>query len=74
MVRVLGRGGMALVYLAVQGSRDRGVAIKVMPPAGGLDEAQALRFEHEARIIAKLEHPGIVGIPEVGRTSEGQLY
>ena len=74
VVRVLGRGGMAVVYLAVQESLDREVAIKVMSPATGLDEAQAERFEHEARIIAKLEHPGIVGIHEVGRTAEGQLY
>lgn len=72
--RVLGRGGMAVVYLAVQESLDRQVAIKVMMPAGGLDEAQSLRFELEARTIAKLEHPGIVGIHEVGRTGDGQLY
>ncbi|MBB5209508.1 bifunctional serine/threonine-protein kinase/formylglycine-generating enzyme family protein [Chiayiivirga flava] len=72
--RVLGRGGMAVVYLAVQESLDRQVAIKVMMPAGGLDEAQSQRFELEARTIAKLEHPGIVGIHEVGRTADGQLY
>jgi serine/threonine-protein kinase PpkA len=74
VVRRLGQGGMAVVYLAVQESLDREVAIKVMAPAASEDEAQAQRFEHEARIIAKLEHPGIVGIHEVGRTAEGQLY
>jgi serine/threonine-protein kinase PpkA len=74
MVRRLGQGGMAVVYLAVQVSLDREVAVKVMDPAASEDEAQATRFEHEARIIAKLEHPGIVGIHEVGRTREGQLY
>ena len=74
VVRRLGQGGMAVVYLAVQESLDREVAIKVMAPAASEDEAQAQRFEHEARIIAKLEHPGIVGIHEVGRTTEGQLY
>jgi serine/threonine-protein kinase PpkA len=74
LIRRLGQGGMAVVYLAVQESLDREVAIKVMAPAASEDEAQALRFEREARIIAKLEHPGIVGIHEVGRTSEGQLY
>jgi serine/threonine-protein kinase PpkA len=74
LVRRLGQGGMAVVYLAVQESLDREVAIKVMAPAASADEAQALRFENEARVIAKLEHPGIVGIHEVGRTSEGQLY
>jgi serine/threonine-protein kinase PpkA len=74
IVRRLGQGGMAVVYLAVQESLDREVAIKVMAPSASADEAQAQRFEHEARIIAKLEHPGIVGIHEVGRTQEGQLY
>jgi serine/threonine-protein kinase PpkA len=74
LVRRLGQGGMAVVYLAVQESLDREVAIKVMAPSASADEAQAQRFEHEARIIAKLEHPGIVGIHEVGRTAEGQLY
>jgi serine/threonine-protein kinase PpkA len=74
LVRRLGQGGMAVVYLAVQESLDREVAVKVMAPLASADEAQAQRFEHEARIIAKLEHPGIVGIHEVGRTAEGQLY
>jgi serine/threonine-protein kinase PpkA len=74
LVRRLGQGGMAVVYLAVQESLDREVAVKVMGPSASADEAQAQRFEHEARIIAKLEHPGIVGIHEVGRTAEGQLY
>ncbi|SFN24420.1 bifunctional serine/threonine-protein kinase/formylglycine-generating enzyme family protein [Dokdonella immobilis] len=74
LVRRLGLGGMATVYLAVQESLDREVAIKVMRPARQLDEEQTIRFEHEARIIAKLEHPGIVVIHEVGRTLEGDLY
>lgn len=74
IVRRLGLGGMAMVYLAVQESLDREVAIKVMRPLRQLDDAQAARFEHEARIIAKLEHPSIVGIHEVGRTLGGELY
>ena len=73
-IRRLGLGGMATVYLAVQKSLDREVAIKVMRPTRQLDEEQAIRFEHEARIIARLEHPGIVVIHEVGRTENGDLY
>jgi len=72
--RELGRGGMATVYLARQNSLDRQVAIKVMVSEAGQDESMAQRFESEARVIAKLEHPGIVGIHEVGRTSGGRLY
>jgi serine/threonine-protein kinase PpkA len=74
VVRKLGLGGMATVYLAVQESLDREVAIKVMRPSRQLDEAQSQRFEHEARIIAKLQHPSIVVIHEVGRTQQGDLY
>ncbi len=74
VVRSLGLGGMATVYLAVQESLDREVAIKVMRPSRQLDEAQTRRFEHEARIIAKLQHPSIVVIHEVGRTQQGDLY
>ena len=74
MVRRLGQGGMATVYLAVQESLDRQVAIKVMASIATADEQHAHRFEHEARTIGKLEHPAIVNIHEVGRTDEGQLY
>lgn len=74
IARRLGLGGMATVYLALQESLDREVAIKVMRPMRQLDEAQATRFEHEARIIARLEHPSIVVIHEVGRTDDDDLY
>lgn len=74
IVRKLGLGGMATVYLAVQESLDREVAIKVMRPTRQLDEEQSIRFEHEARIIARLEHPGIMVIHEVGRTAQGDLF
>jgi formylglycine-generating enzyme required for sulfatase activity len=50
------------------------VAVKVMSPAALTDEISKQRFEHEARTIAKLEHPCIVGIHEVGRTRQGLLY
>lgn len=74
MERVIGQGGMATVYLARQLSLDRLVAIKLMVPEASAEETQAQRFEAEARVIARLEHPHIVGIHEVGRTEEGQLY
>lgn len=70
----LGQGGMATVYLATQESLDRPVSIKVMARDGLRDETSMQRFENEARTIAKLGHSGIVGIHEVGRTSDGQMY
>lgn len=72
--RSLGEGGMAHVYLATQLSLDRQVAIKVVRFSGPDREALATRFENEARTIAQLEHPGIVGVFDVGRTHEGQPY
>ncbi|MGQ0801812.1 MAG: protein kinase domain-containing protein [Pseudomarimonas sp.] len=72
--RRIGRGGMATVYLARQLSLDRQVAIKVLASEAIDNPSQGARFEREARIIARLDHPGIVGIHEVGRLQSGQLY
>ena len=69
--RVVGHGGMATVYLGTQLSLGRDVAIKVMRPEALADEVSRRRFENEARTIARLEHPHIVGIHEVGRTDDG---
>ena len=72
--RPLGEGGMAHVYLATQLSLDRQVAIKVVRFAGPDSEALSTRFENEARTIAQLEHPSIVGVFDVGRTIDGLPY
>lgn len=74
VLRLLGRGGMSYVYLGIQEPLDRQVAIKVISPLAQEDEVGMQRFEKEARIIAKLQHPGIVGIHAVGRTDMGLLY
>ena len=69
--RVIGQGGMSIVYLAEQVSLDRKVALKIMLAEALADEVSRARFENEARTIARLQHPNIVGIHEVGRTAEG---
>lgn len=74
VVRRIGKGGMSHVYLGVQISLDRQVAIKVISPEALKDEKSKARFEQEAHTIAKLEHPCIVGVHEVGRTPQGLLY
>ncbi|HET6604247.1 MAG TPA: bifunctional serine/threonine-protein kinase/formylglycine-generating enzyme family protein [Xanthomonadaceae bacterium] len=74
IVRRLGVGGMASVWLAVQESLDREVAIKVIYPSANADPEQSRRFEQEARVIARLDHPHIVGIHEVGHAGDGRLY
>src|SRR3954463_9037817 len=63
----LGRGGMAVVFRAREKALDREVAIKVLPARLAVDKEFVDRFEHEARIAAKLEHPNIVPIYRVGR-------
>ena len=74
IVRRLGLGGMATVYLGIQRSLGRPVAIKVLATDHTHSEDLVRRFEHEARTIARLDHPHIVSIFDVGRTSNGQIY
>jgi formylglycine-generating enzyme required for sulfatase activity len=72
--RTIGTGGMATVYLAVQESLDREVALKVMTPVLSADETFAARFRREARTIGKLSHPNIVQIYDVGTTADNHNY
>ncbi len=69
----LGRGGMATVYRAYDPLFDREVAIKVLPPHLMEDPQFRKRFEREARIVARLEHPAIVPVYDVGEEN-GQLF
>ena len=70
ILRQLGRGGMATVYLATQESVQREVALKVMSPALLSDPDFSERFLREARIAARLHHRHVVGIHDVGRSGE----
>jgi len=74
VVDVLGRGGMGVVYKAVQTALDRVVAIKVLPLEISIDRDFADRFVREARTMAKLNHPNIVSVFDFGTTTEGHLY
>lgn len=74
IVRRIGDGGMATVYLAVQTGLDRSVALKVLKLRDDPDQESIARFENEARTIARLDHPHIVRIFDVGRSDAGQLY
>ena len=66
--RVLGRGGMAVVYEAEQKSLGRRVALKVLRHHLTLDEKHLERFQREARAAAKLAHENVVAIHAVGAT------
>lgn len=66
IIRTLGKGGMASVYLAIQESFEREVALKVMSPELSKDAAFGERFLREARIVSRLIHPNIVTVYDVG--------
>lgn len=66
IVRTLGKGGMATVYLAIQESFEREVALKVMSPNLSEDPKFSERFLREAKIVSRLMHPNIVTVYDVG--------
>ncbi|HVF25520.1 MAG TPA: serine/threonine-protein kinase [Anaerolineales bacterium] len=62
IIEQLGQGGMASVFKAYHASLDRYVAIKALHPAFNQDVTFESRFQREARVVAKLEHPNIVPV------------
>lgn len=70
---VLGRGGMGTVYLARHPRLPRSVALKLLNRDISTDSELVRRFEREADVIARLEHPGIIGVLDRG-TDDGHLW
>ena len=75
VVRRIGRGGMSTVYLAQRddGSFDKSVAIKVLSRQHSLGDAER-RFRQEWAILARLDHPNIARLLDVGRANDGRSY
>ena len=71
-IEPIGKGGMGAVYRAQDDQLAREVAIKI--PNGFGDTAVVERLAVEARILASLEHPGIVPIHDTGRLTDGRLF
>ncbi len=76
IVRELGRGGMATVYLAARsdGYFEKEVAIKVLKPVEGRASELLRRFSAEREVLASLDHPNIAGLFDAGTTEEGMPY
>jgi tRNA A-37 threonylcarbamoyl transferase component Bud32 len=73
IIEQLGQGGMATVYKAYHAALDRYVTIKALHPAFGEDQSFLARFQREARLVAKLEHPNIVPVYDYSE-HEGRPY
>lgn len=58
--REVGRGGMGVVYAALDTVLGRRVALKLLPSMAALEPKKLARFEHEAQVVARLSHPHIV--------------
>ena len=72
VVEEIGRGGMGTVYLALDEELGREVAIKI--PNALASASLERRLRNEARVLARLEHPGIVPIHDAGRLVDGRLF
>jgi serine/threonine protein kinase len=71
--REIGRGGMGAVYAAYDRRLEREVAVKVSNAPAGTGELEA-RLRQEARVLAHLEHPGIVPIHDAGELEDGRWF
>jgi eukaryotic-like serine/threonine-protein kinase len=70
----LGVGGMGIVYLARDVGLDRRVAVKVIAPTWARDSNIAQRFQQEARALAAVRSPHVVGIHAFGRHGDGYFF
>jgi serine/threonine protein kinase len=70
IICLLGHGGMGMVYKARQPQLDRFVALKILSPHLSKDPAFAERFSREAKALARLNHPNIVGVFDFGKAGD----
>jgi len=74
IVRLIGAGGMGVVYEAEQQHPKRPVALKVIRGDRYVDETAIRLFRREAQVLARLKHPAIAAIYESGRTDDGEHF
>ncbi|MEQ4716561.1 protein kinase [Nonomuraea sp. B19D2] len=71
---IVGKGGMAVVYLALDPRLSRRVALKILNPVLSVDDRFRQRFILESRTVASIEHPNIIPIYEANADADGVLY
>jgi len=74
LLEEIGSGGTGIVFRARQKSLEREVALKIMPRHFALNERRVARFVREAKAAAKLKHPGIAPIYEVGCVNDNHFF
>ena len=74
LTKLLGKGGMGSVYLGEHPRIDRKVAVKVLAPYVVQQPLAAKRFEAEAKVISRIDHPNIIEIYDFGSLESGSLY
>jgi len=75
ILELIGRGGMGVVYKAIQENLDREVALKVLPAViGTTSPSSVARFRHEAAASARLHHTNIVPVYDFGESPDGYFY
>ena len=74
IIKPLGKGAMGIVYLAKDSMLDREVALKVMVSNIADDPDLKMRFEREAKAVARLSHPNVVNVFDLGYHTDGSPY
>ena len=74
LVRLLGQGGMGQVFLARDDRLQRDVAIKVLLGDAPLDASARAQLAHEARAVARIGHPGVVDVFDLGELDDGSAF
>jgi len=74
LTTTLGKGGMGVVYAARQASLDRQIAVKMIQSDESIDPVAANKFLSEAMVTGELDHPNIIPIHDLGKTSDGKLF
>ncbi len=74
VIEPIGAGGMGTVFRALQLELQREVAVKLIGNGRGATDEQRARFEREARLLARLEHPAIVTVHDFDRADDGAWF